>query len=318
MKLVTLELSGTPELGILLGSDILIISKAARRLPSAERIPRDMRSLLRASDGLDLARRLLDTVQSGSSPIDDLRDIEAIVPFDEAVLLPPITDPGLILSCGLNYHSHIEEMNAPTFPDPVAFVKSVAALTGSGTSIVLPKDYPDMVDFEGELCVVIGRPCHRIERSEALQYVAGYTMANDVSARDWLVPQTLPNGVEVTKDAAAFRNILGKQYPTFCPLGPAMITADELSNPNDLYYETILNGEVVQSVNTSDMVFDVPSLISYFSQFYGFLPGDVITTGSPAGAGFARTPKLFMRHGDRIEVRAGPIGALANTVVSSK
>jgi acylpyruvate hydrolase len=317
MRLLTVKISDRFELGAVVDDDVVVFSKCAPRLPEVGQLPKSMRALFWSEDGIDRARKILDNTRSGSSMLDDLKEIEAVVPFDKAVLMPPVTDPGLILSCGINYRQHIHEMNTWTPPDPVCHIKALTSMTGSGSPIALPEDYPDMVDFEGELCAVIGRPCHKVERSEALQYVAGYTMANDVSARDWLVPQTLPNGVEVTKEAAVFRNVLGKQYPTFCPVGPAIVTTDEIPDPNDLHYETLLNGKVMQSTDTSDMLFDVASIISYYSKFYQFLPGDVITTGTPSGVGFGRTPKVFMRPGDVVEVRAASIGTLLNPVIAS-
>lgn len=315
MRLVTLQLPDRPAVGVIVGSDILVISGAGGLLPDAGQVPDDMRALLGTEGALDIIRRLHDRVESASSLGDDLREAHALVPFEEAELLPPVTNPGVILSCGVNYRNHIKEMNGTAPPEPVSFVKSVTALNASGSPIVLPRDYPDMVDFEGELCVVIGKPCHKIERRDALTYVAGYTLANDVSARDWLVPQVV-NGVAVTTDQAVFRNVLGKQYPTFCPLGPAIATCDEIPDPNDILLETYLNDQVMQSTNTNDMVFDVANLITFFAQFYKFMPGDIITTGSPSGVGFGRNPKIFMRPGDVVSVRSPQIGALTNHVVA--
>lgn len=317
MQLVTLNILNRPEIGVVVGSDILIVSACARLVEEARLIPTTMKLLLGSPEGLNLLRKMIDKVGGSDALKDDLRNAHAFVPYEKAALLPPITDPGLVLSCGTNYQSHIDEMNAPPPAEPVSFVKNVAALNGSGSPIILPDDYPNMVDFEGEFCAVFGRPCHKINKADALQYVVGYTLLNDVSARDWLIPQVLPDGRAVTQEQAVFRNVLGKQYPTFAPLGPTIVTSDEVPNPNDLQMETRLNGKVMQSTNTSDMIFDVETLIAFFSQFYKFLPGDIITTGTPAGVGFGRTPKVFMRAGDLIEISVGQIGTLANPIIAS-
>jgi len=245
------------------------------------------------------------------------REAGALVPRSGTRLLAPITDPALILSCGMNYREHLREMNTPVPDYPTSFTKNIAGIIGPDAPIVLPPSNPDMVDWEGEFSVVMGRSCHRVSEAEALDYVAGYTLINDVSARDWVAPifqsKVLMDGI-----LAWERNLLGKQFPTFCPMGPVLVTCDEIRDPDDVHIETLLNGTVMQSANTSDLVFGVRKLIAYYSQFYRFSPGDVITTGSPSGVGYGRNPKVFMHAGDRIEVRASGIGVLANPVIAAK
>ena len=147
-----------------------------------------------------------------------------------------------------------------------------------------------------------------------MDYVAGYTIVNDVSARNWV------GGTKMAKqpmDAVHSwtRNLMGKQLPTFCPMGPVLVTRDEIADPHELKLTTTLNGEVMQSANTNDLVFQLPELIAYFSQWYQFLPGDVITTGSPGGVGFARDPQVFMKAGDVVAITVDGVGTLSNPIV---
>jgi 2-keto-4-pentenoate hydratase/2-oxohepta-3-ene-1,7-dioic acid hydratase in catechol pathway len=228
-------------------------------------------------------------------------------------MIAPIPQPTLILSCGMNYHEHLREMNTPVPATPTAFTKNTASVIGPGEPILLPKAAPDMVDWEGEFTIVIGKPAFGVSEADALKHVAGYTIINDVSARNWVAPIFSVQGT-MPAILAWEHNILGKQFPTFCPMGPSIVTADEVGDPGDLKLQTRLNGKVVQDTRTSDLVFDVPRLIAYFSKFYRLLPGDLITTGSPSGVGYGRTPKVFMKSGDTIEVEVERVGILRNPV----
>jgi 2-keto-4-pentenoate hydratase/2-oxohepta-3-ene-1,7-dioic acid hydratase in catechol pathway len=228
-------------------------------------------------------------------------------------LLAPIPDPGMVLSVGMNYHEHLKEMKTPVPEKPAAFTKSVASIIATGQPIKAPKSHPGMLDWEGEFSVVIGKPCYAVKAAEALDYVAGYTLVNDVSARDWVAPIFKAQGI-MGPILAWEHNLLGKMFPTFCPMGPCMVTKDELPDPDDVNIETRLNGKVMQSANTDDLVFSVAQLIEYYSQFYLFRPGDVITTGSPSGVGFGRDPKVFMKPGDVVEVEVKQIGVLRNPI----
>ena len=247
-------------------------------------------------------------------PVDTLRRKKGLTyPVDKVKLLAPIPDPGLVLSVGMNYHEHLKEMKTPVPEKPAAFTKSVASIIGSGEAIKLPPRNAKMVDWEGEFSVVIGRPCHRVKASQALDYVAGYTLVNDVSARDWVAPIFQAQGV-MGPIHAWEHNLLGKMFPTFCPMGPCMVTKDEIADPGKVRIETRLNGSVMQSASTDDLVFGVPQLIEYYSQYYLFKPGDVITTGSPSGVGYGRNPRLFMKAGNVVEVEVKEIGVLRNPV----
>jgi 2-keto-4-pentenoate hydratase/2-oxohepta-3-ene-1,7-dioic acid hydratase in catechol pathway len=314
MQLVTLKQHGGHGAGIVMGAEILDLAGARDAVTAAHVVPRTVRGIIEGGpDALDAARRVFDRVASGHLA-DRLRDSGALVARAQAKLLAPIPDPNFILSCGMNYHEHLKEMNSQPPAWPVAFVKSNAAIIGPGAPIVLPKSNPNMVDWEGEFCVVMGRACHDVSEAEALDCVAGYTLVNDVSTRDWVTPIAEASGV-MAGVAAWDRNILGKQFPTFCPMGPVIVTKDELPDPHAVKLQTLLNGKVMQSANTDDLVFNVPTLIAYYSKFYRFLPGDVITTGSPSGVGFGRKPPVFMRPGDTIEVHGAGIGVLSNPVV---
>lgn len=314
MRLVTLARAGRSSAGVIVEDEIVDLAAAAPAIDAARLLPRTVRALLAGGDpALDLLRHVADDVVSRAGLADRLRVMGALVPADGATLGPPIPDPGIVLACGLNYRAHLAEMNTPVPDAPTAFTKNAASIIGTGQPIMLPPDHPDMVDWEGEFCAVIGWPCHRVSAAEALDHVAGYTLINDVSARDWVAPIFQATGT-MGPILAWERNVLGKQYPTFCPMGPVLVTRDELTDPNNVQLTTTLNGEVMQQASTSDLVFDVAHVIAHFSQFYRFMPGDVISTGSPAGVGYGRKPQVFMRPGDLVAVSASGIGALTNPI----
>lgn len=199
-------------------------------------------------------------------------------------LLSPILDPGMILSASMSYKAHLSEM----------------------------------VDYEGEFSCVFGATCHKVSQSEALDYVAGLTLVNDVSARDWALEaiKGLNSDNAMAAKLAWDINIMGKQYPGFCPIGPAITTLDAMGDPADLMMETWVNDTRVQHTSTADLAWSLAEMIAYFSQWYVFKPGDVLTTGSPSGVGFGRKPPLFLRAGDTVTVRMDGIGDLANKVAA--
>jgi 2-keto-4-pentenoate hydratase/2-oxohepta-3-ene-1,7-dioic acid hydratase in catechol pathway len=219
-----------------------------------------------------------------------------------AKLLAPV-DPRAVLCIGLNYRHHAEESGAAIPEHPVLFMKSPGALQNPGDPILLPTHLKsDSVDYECELAVVIGKAAKNVSKADALGYVLGYTCANDVSARDW------------QRNGGGGQWCRGKTFDTFLPLGPALVTADEIPDPNALKIKTILNGETVQDWNTNDMIFDVPTLIEFLSASTTLLPGTVIITGTPHGVGMARKPPLWMKAGDSVTVEIEKIGALTNPV----
>jgi 2-keto-4-pentenoate hydratase/2-oxohepta-3-ene-1,7-dioic acid hydratase in catechol pathway len=221
---------------------------------------------------------------------------------DVAKLLAPV-DPRAILCIGLNYKFHAEESGMAIPQHPVLFMKSPGAVQNPGAPILLPSVLKsDSVDYECELAVVIGKAARNVKKADALDYVLGYTCANDVSARDW------------QKNGGGGQWCRGKTFDTFCPLGPVLVTRDEIPNPNALGIKTILNGQAVQDWNTNDMIFDVPTLIEFLSADTTLLPGTVIITGTPQGVGMARTPPLWMKAGDTVTVEIEGIGSLTNPV----
>ncbi len=312
MKLVTVDIDGADRAGVLIGDDILDLGAAAKSLGAAAPAASVLDILNGGTSALDQVRRLADAAEA---KLDDLRAAGAVVGAASARFRPPIPKPGFVLSVGMNYAKHLEEMNTPIPDAPASFVKIPTSLTGNGEPIRLPPDHADMVDFEGELCFVFGRECHRVAEAEAMDYVAGYTIANDVSARDW-VPGVAAAQGSMEGIHAWEVNILGKQYPTFTPMGPAIVTRDEIADPAALHLVTRLDGEVMQDTLT-ELVFPIPRLIAYFSQWYRFMPGDVVTTGSPSGVGFGRDPRVFMKPGQRVEITVDGIGTLSNPIVAS-
>jgi 2-keto-4-pentenoate hydratase/2-oxohepta-3-ene-1,7-dioic acid hydratase in catechol pathway len=223
-----------------------------------------------------------------------------------AKLLAPL-QPAAILCIGLNYRKHAAETNAPIPKFPVLFMKTPAAVQNPGDPIVLPRKLESTkVDYECELAVVIGKKCKNVSKANALDYVLGYTCGNDVSARDW------------QKDFGGSQWCRGKTFDTFAPLGPCLVTRDEIDNPNNLGIKTILNGETMQDWTTSDMIFDVPTLIEFLSGSTTLLPGTVILTGTPAGVGMARTPPVWLKDGDSITVAIDRIGELTNPVADEQ
>jgi 2-keto-4-pentenoate hydratase/2-oxohepta-3-ene-1,7-dioic acid hydratase in catechol pathway len=315
MQLVTLGLDdNSTVVGLSVDNGIFIPSAATRVLPDLAAVPTSVKGIIEGGEAaLDSLRKALDKLPALQA---DLTAMGALRAASAVRLVAPLPEPTLILSCGMNYHEHLREMNTPVPATPTAFTKNAASVIGPGETIRLPKSAPTMVDWEGEFTVVIGKAAFEVSEAEALKHVAGYTIINDVSARDWVAPIFASKGI-MPSILAWEHNILGKQFPTFCPMGPAIVTADEIDDVADLTLETRLNGDVMQRTSTSDLVFNVPQLIAYFSKFYRLRPGDLITTGSPSGVGYGRTPKLFMRAGDTIEVEVERIGVLRNFVAET-
>ncbi|MER5494482.1 fumarylacetoacetate hydrolase family protein [Streptomyces sp. NPDC002490] len=263
----------------------------------------------RGSDYQDSVRAVL--VRVGAEP-QHAADRGWVV-REPITLLAPLGERVQTVAAGANYRSHLEEMGEEPPEKPAWFVKSPMP-TGTGASIVIPASAPDKVDFEGEFCVVFGRECHAVTAEEAMDYVGGYTIINDVSARDD-IPKLAAATTPEEGRWAWTTMLLGKQYPSFCPMGPVVVTADEIADPGDLAITTTLNGKVMQRGHTSDMLTSIPELIAYLSQFFSFAPGDVMSTGSPAGVGVARKPPVFLRAGDEIQVSVEGIGDLVNRLV---
>jgi len=315
MQLVTLERNGRAEAGVVIDGEVLSLAGAADAVAAARGLPPTLRAIFEAGEGaLDKVRRTADAARAEAVAA-RLRESGALAARDSVTLLAPVPDTWFILSCGMNSRAHSREMNSAPPPHPYGFSKSLTAIIGTGASIVLPASNPGMVDWEGEFSVVIGRRCHNVSAADAMDYVVGYTLVNDVSARDWVAGVRAKAGI-MEPILAWDRNILGKQFPTFCPMGPTVATKDEIADIGGTRVVTRLNGEVMQSATMDDLVFGVPELIEYYSRFYVFRPGDIITTGSPPGVGHGRKPPVYMRPGDRIEVSSEAIGTLSNPVVA--
>jgi 2-keto-4-pentenoate hydratase/2-oxohepta-3-ene-1,7-dioic acid hydratase in catechol pathway len=219
-----------------------------------------------------------------------------------AKLLAPIV-PTALLCIGLNYRRHAEEGNAKIPEYPILFVKGPNALQNPGDPIEIPTHLASHeVDYEAELVVVIGQRCKNVSREKALDYVLGYTCGNDVSARDW------------QKQKGGSQWCRGKFFDTFAPMGPCIVTRDEIPQPNALKIRTLLNGEAVQDWTTRDMIFDVPTLIEFLSGSTTLLPGTVIFTGTPHGVGMGRKPPRYLKAGDEVIVEIEKIGSLRNPV----
>jgi 2-keto-4-pentenoate hydratase/2-oxohepta-3-ene-1,7-dioic acid hydratase in catechol pathway len=322
MRLASLAPDGRAALWI---GDVLVTLAAAPRLRHAAFAPGTTPRDLLADAAAGSAARALNATLLERDPSDlrALIDAGVAVAADAAALLPPVT-PRTIVCAGNNYRRHAAEMNTPLPSRPGGFLKSPAALAAHGEAIVIPPD-PDVaaaIDYEGELCVVIGRPAYRVAEADALAYVGGYTIGNDVSARNDVSAMFgwLRDPASTTIEAFSNpqdRVLLGKQYPTFFPLGPCVTTGDEIPDPARLHITTRVDGEIRQDEDTSDLVFTVPQMVAYWSRFYALEPGDVISTGSPSGVALSFTPPRFLRPGSRVAITIAGIGTLANPVAAA-
>ena len=220
-------------------------------------------------------------------------------PLADVKLLAPVPRPGKILCVGLNYRDHARETGQAIPEEPVLFSKFANSVVGPGADVVVPPE-ADKVDYEAELAVVVGRRASRVAVEDALDHVAGYACANDVSAR-----------------SLQFRSsqwLLGKAIDTFLPLGPYLVTGDEVPDPQALGIRCLVNDEVLQDSNTGEMVFGVADLVSFASRTITLEPGDLLVTGTPSGVGMAKDPPRFLRPGDRMRVEIDGLGELDNTV----
>ena len=289
MHLVTFKQEGEWQLGALVGSAVAPLEVASPPLLSP------MRALLTAgTDGLARARDQAERRFASG---------DGVVQLNELSLGPPLPDPDKILCLGFNYKAHVTEMVTETPVTPNIFAKFRNGLIGSGDKIVLPRASTE-IDYEGELAAIIGQQCRDVSVSEALNFVAGYTALNDVTARD-----------------LQFRTsqwTLGKAIDSFCPMGPALALAEEIPDPQALELTTRLNGEIVQQTSCAAMVFSVAETVAAISSVITLEPGDVISTGTPEGVGWKHDPPRFLLAGDVIEVEISGIGTLRNEVVTGE
>jgi 2-keto-4-pentenoate hydratase/2-oxohepta-3-ene-1,7-dioic acid hydratase in catechol pathway len=282
MRFVTLQRDGYAEPGVLLGGELIGIGGAG--------FDSVLSVIAGGADAMDRVRRWLKNPPPGE-------------PFHPARtrLAAPVPRPPKIVCIGLNYRDHAAESNLPIPETPTVFAKFQTAVTGHRHPIVLPKSSVKP-DYEAEFAVVIGPGGRHIPEDRWREHVFGYTIANDVSARDFQMATT--------------QWMIGKTFDTFAPIGPAIVTADEIEDPHNLDISLTLSGEVMQSSNTCNLIFGVPKLIAFLSSVFTLEPGDIISTGTPGGVGFARKPPRWLKPGDEVVVRVEGLGELVNPVVA--
>jgi 2-keto-4-pentenoate hydratase/2-oxohepta-3-ene-1,7-dioic acid hydratase in catechol pathway len=282
VRLARFSLSGDPaRLGVVLDGSIVDLHDAAPDLPA------EMPDLLAlGEDGL---KKALDAANNGAKRI-ALEDVR---------LLAPIARPPKFLAVGLNYADHVAETGLETPAFPLVFAKMPSCVTGPSDPVERPIA-SDRLDWEGELAFVVSKHCRHVKRADAASVIGGYTIVNDVSVRDWQVKTS--------------QWVLGKSFDTHGPMGPWLVTGEEL-DPHALPIRTLVNGEVRQSSNTKNLIFDCFDLVETLSTVFTLEPGDVVATGTPGGVGNAMTPPQFLKPGDTVRIEIDGIGAIENTVV---
>jgi 2-keto-4-pentenoate hydratase/2-oxohepta-3-ene-1,7-dioic acid hydratase in catechol pathway len=282
MKFVTFRRNGSAEPGVISGGEVVAIRKAG------------FHDLLSVTGG---GREALKRVEQWS-----LKPPQSeILPLRSVQLLAPVPRPPKIICVGLNYRDHAIESKMEIPKVPTIFSKYATAVIGPGESIVLPKN-STKPDYEAEFAFVIGKGGRHIPAAQWQEHVFGYTIVNDVSARDFQM--------------ATSQWMMGKTFDTFCPIGPYLVTADEIADPHALDISMTINGEVLQSSNTCNLIFPIPDLIAYLSSVFTLESGDIVSTGTPAGVGAGRTPPRWLKPGDDVVVRVAGLGELRNPVVA--
>jgi len=300
MRLVTYSRMGVPSIGVELDSGILDIPDAASHFGRKYHVrghsfPTTMMDLLQWESGVDVVRQIVTRYKKTPEG-------ERLMtrPLKSVTLDAPISRPGKIVALGKNYLDHIVETGSDIPDQPVIFAKFSSSVIGPDDPISMP-EVSSKLDWEVELGVVIGKTCRNVSEKKALDYVAGYTIINDISARD------LQMG-----DGQWVR---GKSLDGFCPMGPCIVTQDELGSASKLKMHTKVNGVIKQASSTSEMIFKVPNIVSYLSKSFTLEPGDVIATGTPSGVGFVRDPPEYLKVGDVMELYIEKIGYLRNKIV---
>ena len=283
MRLVSYRHEGTDRLGVDLAGRVVA---ATELLPDG---PMTLADALADPSTIDRLREAL--AASLISP-------SAGIPLHQVTLLSPVPRPGKVVAVGLNYREHAAEGGRETPPEPVLFAKFTTSIVGHGAEIRWDPGLTAAVDFEAELAVVIGREARRVTQAQALDYVLGYTCLNDVSARDL--------------QYADKQFVRAKSLDTFTPIGPALVTADEIPDPQTLGIRCLVNGEVMQDSSTAQMVHGVAALIAFCSRAFTLEPGDIIATGTPSGVGWFRDPKRLLRDDDEVAVEIERVGRLVN------
>lgn len=282
MRLVTFLSSGSERLGALVDDTVVDLN-----------LDDDLLALLQKGEpGLAAARDAL-----AAAPV------EARRPRADVTLLPPLPRPPKIICVARNYAEHAKEAGLQVSEIPILFARFAKTLVGDGGNILRPT-VSEQLDWEGELAVVIGKPGRHISKADAMDHVAGYSIFNDVTVRDYQFRVTQYTG--------------GKNFSASGPFGPALVTKDEVPDPHNVDVSTELNGERVQHANTSDMIFDIPTIIEHISEFIDLEAGDVIPMGTPSGVGFKREPPWFLKPGDEVKVTVTGLGTLTNPVVAEE
>lgn len=300
MKLVSYRQEGKTKLGVVQAGKVVNLAAAARHFAEAtgQEVPEaafvTMADLLIGShDALETAGGI--TAWALEHAPDTIIDLET------AEIDLPLANPGKIICIGLNYADHCRETGTPIPEFPVMFTKFTTAMLPHGGEISWLPQMTQAVDYEAELAVIIGKKATNVPEEEAMDYVAGYTIANDVSARD--------------AQFADGQWVRGKSFDTFCPIGPFVITADSIPDPPALDIECRVNGVTLQKSNTRELIFKIPYLIAYLSPAITLMPGDIILTGTPYGTGYFRDPQVLLKPGDVLETEIEGIGILINMVV---
>lgn len=298
MKLLTYERGG-PRAGLLIGTRIYDIENTASYLRLEGEYPRDLMALIRTREFGEL-KTFAERIRKVDKDREDL-PLQCWASLDEVDLHAPIMRPGKIICLGLNYRDHASEQDAKLPDKPLLFVKASTSTTGHGRPIVIPEG-SSMVDFEAELAFVIGREFKRAGGDDAQRAILGYTCMNDVTEREMQ-----------RSERQWFR---GKSPDTFAPMGPYIVTADELGDAGNLSVSSRLNDKLMQQSSTSNLIFTPADIIRFVTRTMTLEPGDVVSTGTPGGVGVFRDPPVFLKDGDRIEVIIEGIGTLSNPVVS--
>ncbi|KQO01397.1 fumarylacetoacetate hydrolase family protein [Paenibacillus sp. Leaf72] len=298
MKLLTFSEQGAERLGVKTEQGILDVAAASVACKGSASVPQNIHQVIEGgAEAVEALYRLEGEAISRAAELGPVFLDEA-----ELTFAPAVTSPGKILCIGLNYRKHAEESNAAIPEVPILFSKFNNTLAAHGEAVPLPIA-SEKVDYEAELAIVIGKEAKHVTEEEALSYVFGYCAANDLSARDLQM--------------RTGQWLLGKTCDKFAPLGPYLVTADEVGNPNELDMKCIVNGEVRQHSNTSDMIFSCKEIVSYVSRHMTLLPGDVILTGTPEGVmlGYPEDKQSFLKAGDRVTIEIEKLGSLTNLMI---
>jgi 2-keto-4-pentenoate hydratase/2-oxohepta-3-ene-1,7-dioic acid hydratase in catechol pathway len=294
MRLVTFQKKKEKRIGVLIDNEILDLSLACKeyKVPA---LPENMREFLElGNSGMSRIKKILREIKSD---LKKSKKPKSLTPVKSVHLCPPVDNPEKIICIGQNYIDHCREQNVEPPTRPIIFTKFNTALNGPYDPVKIPT-VSDKIDYEAELAFVIGKQGKHISKEKAMDYVAGYMVLNDITARD------------IQKSEGQW--IRGKTSDTFAPCGPALVTKDEIKNPHDLKISLKLNGTIMQDSNTCNLIFNISYLIWFISQNITLKPGDIVSTGTPPGVGFARKPPVFLKAGDVIETTVESIGTLVN------